>query len=419
MAWSLPFVLLIQYAGLAACGVPRLTWQYVSLREVKLIGFALLGSSGLLLLWRLGAMLYSTVPAAPPTSVILIDLLLGCAGVVGLRVSARLRGEWLERQGRVPTNPVKVPTLLIGAGSAGAAVAKAIAAHPESGIEPVGFLDDDLNRIGTVIHGTPILGVVDDVASIVQSSGARQALITLGDPAGQTVRRIFELCKTCSISTKIIPGILQFLKGHNQLAAIREVAIEDLLCRQPVSLDIATIGEFVQSRKILITGAGGSIGSELCRVVSFFKPTGLLLVEHAENNLFHLHRELVKDFPHLKVIPVVADICERPRMEQIFAAYKPDMVLHAAAHKHVPLMEWNPGEAIKNNVLGTRTIAELAHAHGVGEFVMISTDKAVNPTSIMGVSKRIAEICIQALSQRSSTRFVTVRSATSSARPAA
>ncbi len=408
---TLPFILLVHYGSFMVFRVPNLSWRFVSVLEARRISAALVISSALLILWcSQTAWSGLTFPAVetPPRGVLLIAWSLSLLGVLGLRVAFRLGGErWERRQRRAGKQPV--PTLLIGAGVAGAAVAEEVRRHPELGIEALGFLDDDPTKTGTVIHGIPVLGRVAELPGLAQSQGARQTLITLGDPCGETIRRILAQCKKGGLPAKIVPGMSAILEGKINLGAIREVAIEDLLRRDPVHLDLQAVAGFLHSRRIVITGAGGSIGSQLCRTVCRFGPASLVLVEHAENNLFHIHRELGQAYPRIPLIPCVADIGDYGRMRQIFAAYQPDMVLHAAAHKHVPMMEWNPAAAIKNNVLGTRIIADLAHECQVGEFVMISTDKAVNPTSVMGVSKRIAEIYIQALSQRSPTRFVTVR----------
>jgi FlaA1/EpsC-like NDP-sugar epimerase len=411
---SLACVLLIQYLCLAGCKVPQLSWQYFSLLEVRRISSALVLANGILAfcIWDV-EVLTQFLPTFHleliPRGVILIDLLLAVAGLIALRVAVRLCLDWLDREKRGTGRAVKVPTLLIGAGRAGAEVAKEIASHPELSIQPIGFLDDNPDHCGRVIHGIPVIGTVTDLAKLIRKHRAKQALITVGKPSGRHVRRILDLCKDTGIPTKIIPAIRDLLEGKLNLTAIREVAIEDLLHREPVQLDIDAIADFAKLRTILITGAGGSIGSELCRTLCRFGGARLLLVERAENNLFHIHRELTQSFASIMTIPCLADICDPVRMEQIFSMYRPDIVFHAAAHKHVPMMEWNSGEAIKNNVVGTRTIADLAHQYGVSEFVMISTDKAVYPTSVMGVSKRIAEIYIQALSQRSKTRFVVVR----------
>jgi FlaA1/EpsC-like NDP-sugar epimerase len=414
LRYTIAFVLLVQYTCLMGCRVPALSWQYVSLLEGRRIGIALVAANTLLVLLASNVDLPARwLPdlsvATPPRGVLVLNLLLAVAGVVGLRVGVRSWMEGWARKRRSRPGAVQVPTLLIGAGSAGAEVAREIVSHPHLGIQPIGFLDDDVKKQGMAIHGVHVLGTVADVATVAQAHQAQQALITIGNPSGENIRRILDLCKQYGLPTKIIPGLRHLLSTKINLSAIREVAIEDLLHREPVVLDIESIAAFVNARTVLVSGAGGSIGSELCRIVARFGPARLVLVEHTENNLFHIHGELARVFPTVEVAPCMADVCDALRMEQLFAEHRPDVVLHAAAYKHVPMMEFNPGEAIKNNVLGTRTLANLAHEFGVGEFVLISTDKAVNPTSIMGVSKRIAEIYVQALSQRSQTRFVTVR----------
>jgi FlaA1/EpsC-like NDP-sugar epimerase len=412
-ASSLPCVLLIQYMCLVGWMVPVASWRFVSLIEVRRISFALAVAGALLFAIVTAADLLWDLPTIsrtmPPRSVIFLDLLLGLVGLISLRVAASAWLERVERRQRGTAYVATVPTLLIGAGCAGAEAVLQIAADPKLDLIPVGFLDDDPRKRGLVIHGIRVLGTVAEVDKVALATGAQQALITIGNPSPEVVRRVVDLCKKCDIPTKVIPGIRHILEGKVNLSAIREVALEDLLHREPIQLDVESIAAFVNGRRLLITGAGGSIGSELCRIVRRYEPASLVLVDNTENNLFHIHRELMADPDGAEVIPCLADICDRVRMKQIFAGYRPDMVLHAAAYKHVPMIEWNPGEAIKNNIVGTRTIADLAHEHGVSEFVMISTDKAVNPTSIMGVTKRIAEIYIQALCQRSRTRFVAVR----------
>jgi FlaA1/EpsC-like NDP-sugar epimerase len=244
---------------------------------------------------------------------------------------------------------------------------------------------------------------------IVSEFGVRQALITIGQLSGPTVRRVTALCAERKIPTKMIAGIGEMVEGRVRLSAIRDVAIEDLLRREPIKLDDQAISDNLRGVTVLVTGAGGSIGSELCREICRFGPSRLVLVEQAENSLFAINRDLSCQFPDLEIAPCIADICDKTRMTQIFSRWRPAVVFHAAAHKHVPLMEENAGEAIKNNVFGTCQLADMAHTQRVRQFVLISTDKAVKPTSVMGVSKRIAEIYVQALSQRSRTKFVMVR----------
>jgi FlaA1/EpsC-like NDP-sugar epimerase len=304
---------------------------------------------------------------------------------------------------------VRHRVLLIGAGEAGVLVAREIRNRPDLGLHPVGFIDDNPFKVGTSIGGLHVLGTTATIAEIAERKRVKRALITIANASGQQIRRISELCRAAGLDTKIIPGIYEIVGSTVNLSRIREIAIEDLLRREPVQLDEEIVGGTIQGRVVLVTGAGGSIGSELCRQVCRFGPQRLVLVERFENALFEIHRELVSAFPHLQIEPRVGDVCDVARMEQVFSSTKPALVFHAAAHKHVPMMERNPGEAVKNNVGGTRNVAQLADRFGVERFVLISTDKAVNPSSVMGATKRVAEIYLQALSQRSQTRFVTVR----------
>jgi FlaA1/EpsC-like NDP-sugar epimerase len=302
-----------------------------------------------------------------------------------------------------------MPTLVVGTGPAAVQVANEIAARPDSGIRLLGFLGENRGKTGLIIHGLPVVSSVADLQAGVSKVGARQILIPDAESSGRLISQIMSACETCGVAVKIIPSINGAESGRVNLPRLRDVSVEDLLYREPVRLPGEGARKFVEGRRVLVTGAGGSIGSELCRIVCRYNPASLLAVEQAENSLFHLHWKLAEEFPEIHLHPFIADICDAGRVKQIFSQSRPEVIFHAAAHKHVPLMESNPGEAIKNNVVGTRLLADLSAAYGVGEFVMISTDKAVNPTSVMGVSKRVAELYVQALSQRSRTRFGVVR----------
>lgn len=413
LAYDLLTVIFVQFLCLAFSGLYRSTWRYISLPEAQRVLLALVTASGLLSMWRLIAEALAKQFSLPsyepiPLGVILINLALGFLGLVGARVLGRLWNERSER--RLPDASVRqVPTLLIGAGRAGAMAARELRARPDTGILPLGFLDDNPDLWGMQIYGLPVLGPTSQIEAYAREHGAEQVLITIANRSREAVSRFVRLCDDAGLRTKIIPSLREIVGGKINLAGIREVAIEDILPRAPIQLDCSRIREAVEGRTVLITGAGGSIGSELCRKVLGFEPSRLVLVEQAENNLFHIHRQLVQEFPEAQVIPCVADICDLPRMRQLFTSYRPAVVFHAAAHKHVPMMEWNPSEAVKNNVLGTAELANLADHFGVERFVMISTDKAVNPTSVMGVSKRVAELYLQAFSRQSKTRFLTVR----------
>jgi FlaA1/EpsC-like NDP-sugar epimerase len=408
----LPYVVALQYAVLHLFGVPRFAWRYVGLREVSRIFGALVVASTFLLGVRIiGTRFAGAIPVLAyiwaPMGTVAIDFILGFLGIVGLRAARRIVAERRTAQRTVVSTPA-TPTMLIGAGAAGLALAKEIAGHPEMGIRAVGFLDDDVTKVGTVLHGIPVIGTTADLARLCAERDAAQVLITIAGASGKQVRRLVNLCEAVNLPVKIIPGLQEIVGGHVSLSGARNVAIEDLLRREPVKLDETSISADFGG-VVVVTGAGGSIGSELCRQVCRFGPRRLILIERAENALFEIHRELAASFPEIELIPAIADICDRPRIKAIFDQHRPEVVLHAAAHKHVPLMEWNAGEAVKNNVFGTKCIADISHETGVSKFVMISTDKAVNPTSVMGATKRVAELYAQALAARSKTKFVAVR----------
>jgi FlaA1/EpsC-like NDP-sugar epimerase len=410
----LPFVVVTKVAVLASAGCYRASWRYTGLREAVRVGARLAAVSALTAAWMLARRIIPhdwpvRATYGLPVGVILLDLALGVLAVVGLRAAARLRSERQERRAVAGNAPCRVPTLLIGAGRAGALAVHEIAARPDTGIVPCGFLDDDPALCGMSVAGVPVLGSTADLAAVSERYKVEQVIITIASAPEAAIRRIVQLSKAAGLRTKIIPPLHEIVGGRLNLATIREVSIEDLLPRKPVHLDLHDIEQVIKDQVVLVTGAGGSIGSELCRTIARLGPATLVLVDQAENSLFHAHWALVDAFPQLQVVPCIADICDAERMDAVFGEYRPAFVFHAAAHKHVPMMEWNPGEAVKNNVLGTRTVATLAADWHVAWFVMISTDKAVNPTSVMGVSKRVAELYIQALGQHSVTRFMTVR----------
>ncbi len=405
-----PYVVVLEWIVLTAAGVPKFAWRYIGLRETSRILTSTAIAAAVLLVVRLLAGLWVVEArwlqyGLLPVGVIAANFGLAFLGITGIRAVRRLAFERAQRKRRGPAE-AQIPTLLIGAGRAGLQVAKELVSRPDLGIRAVGFVDDDPNKRGSMLHGIPVLGRSQDLPALVQEHGAKQAVITIASASGATIRDLVKQCEAAGITAKIIPAIHEILDGRVNLSRIREVRIEDLLGREAVHLETDRVAAAVQDQVVLVTGAGGSIGSELCRQLALHRPREIVLVERSEPALFQIFHELRQDAP---VRPVLCDVSDPARVEAVFAQYRPRMVFHAAAHKHVPLMEWNPGEAIKNNVFGTRTVAEAAARHGVETFVMVSTDKAVNPTSIMGATKRAAELTIQAIGARSETRFVAVR----------
>lgn len=414
LMFTWPYVVGLELFALYAFSVPLFAWRYIGLREVQRVLWATAASSAVLLTLRYTLpALVDDVPHAAyglvPAGVIAANAVLAFLGVTGVRVLRRVTAERARSRTLGRDAARKLPTLLIGAGEAGVLVAKEIASRPDLSIEPVGFVDDDPLKVGTIVHGIRVLGKTDAIAQLARKTGAAQAIITIANASGAEIRRIKRACEQAEILVKIIPGIYEILDGRVNLTRIREVSIEDLLGREAVTLDLELIRGFLEGKRVLVTGAGGSIGSELCRQVARFNPASLALVEQAEFNLFSIHQELLASFPKLDIRPLICDVCDTARVDAVFAQERPHVVFHAAAHKHVPMMEWNPGEAIKNNVFGTKKVADAADRHDCAAFVLISTDKAVNPTSIMGASKRVAEMYVQALSQQSKTKYVAVR----------
>jgi len=325
--------------------------------------------------------------------------------LAGLRMITRL---YYEEFRTVEAGRLK-RFLIIGAGNTGETLLRDIHRMQVVEYEVIGFIDDDSAKHGISIHGIPVLGTVEQLPEICKSRNIEEIAIAMPSASHQELRRVIQVCEGTKIRFRTVPSLTDIASGRFAVSQIRDVDINDLLGRETVRLDLDLIEAFAKDKTILVTGAGGSIGSEMCRQLCKFNPKLLLLVEQAENPLFYIERELRREYPDVALKAIVCNITDRVRVDEIFRRYKPQIVIHAAAHKHVPLMELNPGEAIKNNIAGTRNVADAAGSHDAANFVMISTDKAVNPTSIMGSSKRVAEMYIQDLNRTSKTHFVTVR----------
>jgi FlaA1/EpsC-like NDP-sugar epimerase len=337
--------------------------------------------------------------------VFIADLFLTVMLLAGLRMLIRM---YFEEFRTVESRRLK-RLLIVGAGNAGEALLREIQRMPVTEYDVVGFIDDDPVKQGLHIHGISVLGRVERISQICKERNIEEIAIAMPSATHHQMRRVIQVCGGTKIRFRTVPSITDIASGKFRVSQIRDVDINDLLGREVVQLDLELVEAFLKEKVILVTGAGGSIGSEMCRQVCRFNPSLLLLVEQAENPLFYIERELRAQFEHVPMEALVCNITNRDRVAAIFDKHKPHVVIHAAAHKHVPLMELNPAEAIRNNVVGTQIVADAADKYGSSNFVMISTDKAVNPTSIMGSSKRIAEMYIQDLSRKSRTHFVTVR----------
>jgi FlaA1/EpsC-like NDP-sugar epimerase len=299
--------------------------------------------------------------------------------------------------------------LIIGAGDCGIMIAKELKFNSLSPIYPVAFIDDNPAKYKHQVMGMPVVGGRNKIIEIVESRDIDEIIIAMPSVSRKEISDIIDICKLTKAKLKIIPKINDLIQGKVTINEIREVGVEDLLGRDPIKVDLEGIANYVENKTVLVTGAGGSIGSELCRQIAPFHPSKLLLLGHGENSIYDIEKEMSRLFPELQLETIIADVQDKERMQDVFSTYRPTVVFHAAAHKHVPLMEKNPVEAIKNNVFGTKNVAECADQYQVERFVLISTDKAVNPTSVMGATKRIAEMLIQSLDRTSNTRFVAVR----------
>ena len=340
-----------------------------------------------------------------------MDAIFAFAGLLSLRVLRRFIYE-LSEKGKFVAGKRRIKpkdTLVVGAGRIGATIVKEVLGRADSELIVRGFVDDDRYKKGGSVGGIKVLGTTDDLARLVDELNIEQIVIAIDESSGKEIRRILNVCRAIPVRAQIVPSLNEIAHGRVSVSRLRDVQIEDLLGRDPVQLDTNNLHEFLNEKVVMVTGAGGSIGSELVRQIAGFEPKLLVLIERAEFALFQIERDLTKNFPETKFMPLLADIGDQSRMREIFDKYKPEVIFHAAAHKHVPLMEINPVEAIKNNVFATKLIGELAGEFGTKNFVLISTDKAVNPTSVMGASKRIAEIVLQNLNNKYETKFMAVR----------
>lgn len=377
-------------------------WEYASVSELILIVKAVTGS-----IVATGIIVSIFTLQPPFLRLYFITWMMHLLLIGGSRLSWRIfRKTFISKEGE------KKPTLIVGGGRGGSLLIRQMMNTPYMGMEPVLVVDDDPNKQKmSIASGVKIQGYIADIPDLVKKFNIKKIIIAIPTLSQQRLREINKLCEGANVEVFKMPNIENVMSGEIEVNQLKKVEVEDLLGRDPVELDMASISKELTHKTILVTGAGGSIGSEICRQVCKFTPDRIMLLGHGENSIYHIHQELTGLYKEeIEVIPIIADVQDKERMKEVMQAYKPYVVYHAAAHKHVPLMEYNPQEAIKNNVLGTRNTAEAAKLAEVSKFVMVSTDKAVNPPNVMGATKRIAEMVIQSMNNETSkTDFVAVR----------
>ncbi|HWZ93988.1 MAG TPA: nucleoside-diphosphate sugar epimerase/dehydratase [Opitutaceae bacterium] len=385
MALVLP-VVLCKLLLLYSFGQFRSILSYFGLTDFGGVSLAMITVSGMML----GLSYGSAVTAAPPRGVILMDFVLSVAVISAFRLFLRVARTW-SFSGQAGSALEGRRVAIVGAGDVGEVLAKDLLQRRGSGLYPIFFIDDDPHKIGRSIHGLPVYGPLESLLKLAPAARVNELVITLTDATPKRVKEIVEFGRQIGATTQIVPSFKQLASGEVKVERSRPVAIEDLLGREQVNLDSAGIARLLHDRVVMVTGAGGSIGSELCRQILGHGPRKLVMVEQTEIALFEIEQELDGAAHRGRILPLIADVADEPAIRAVFAQHRPAIVFHAAAHKHVPLMERQPGEALKNNTLATADLTRLASEHGVERFVFISTDKAINPTSVMGCSKRLAE----------------------------
>ena len=399
---TFPVVLSSKALAFLAFGLFQGWWRYVSIRDVMPIAAGCTG--GTLILWLADTFLMTHMSI--PRSIYAIDWGLTLMMVLGARYFIRFGRETFGRVRQDTDRRV----LIVGAGAAGQMIVREIRENPNLGMMEVGFIDDDRAKLRTRIDGVPVLGRHDDIPAVCEEHGIDEIVIAIPSASPSHLRHILDHCKDVKAKARILPGVGDLIDGKVSVGALRNVDVEDLLGRDPVALDAELLHRNITGRTVMVTGAAGSIGSELCRQIARLEPRRLILYEISESSLFYFEMEMREKFPAVGLVPVIGDVRDRGRVEEIVRVHRPEIIFHAAAYKHVPMMEIHPVEAVKTNVLGTRVVAEAAAKFGVARFVLVSTDKAVRPTNVMGATKRLAELIIHNVANRKGpTVFVAVR----------
>jgi len=404
--WMVGISLVVKLSIYYFFGLYRRLWAYASINELLLIVMAVTAAS--IAFSAIMMTLLVTRLLTFPRMVLLIDWLLSLTGVGGFRFSLRLISETRSANAK-PQARKAGKVLVIGAGDAGALVVREMQRNPQLGLHPIGYLDDDPAKLKHQIHGVPVIGKLTDLGRALNSRPVSEVIIAIPSTGGKIIRMVTDICRLKGVPFRTMPGLYELIGGNVSVNRLREVDITDLLRREPAQIQNELIGAALTGKRILVTGAGGSIGREICRQIARWGPQMLILLGHGENSIFEALLELQENFPALPIQPVIADIRDVPRLTSIFNSFHPQVVFHTAAHKHVPLMESNIEEAISNNVIGTRNVCQAATAADSERLVLISTDKAVRPANVMGATKRIAEMIVLETAHRTGRAFSVVR----------
>lgn len=400
LGW-LPWFVAISLVVFYAYGMYHRIWHYARVRDLVAIVGAV--SLSVAIVFVLDIFTGTRIPR----SIYVLSWMLSIGSVGMSRLAFKIN--WNNLSYGLDGGIQKKQVLIVGAGDAGAMMMREIEHNDAATMNIVGFIDDDMRKQGSRLSGFPVLGTSDDIVAVSKEKCVDEIIIAMPSVSGSVIRKLADTCRLTGCQVKIMPSLLEMTDEHINVRKLRNINIEDLLRRDPIHLDFEKITSYIAGKTVLITGAGGSIGSEISRQISRVGAKEIILLGRGENSIYEIYQELKVKFPDQLYRTVIANITDAQRMEEVFARYQPQVVFHAAAHKHVPLMEIQPAEAVRNNVFGTRNVAELADRFSSEIFVLISTDKAVNPTSVMGATKRCAELVLQEINQHSETKYVTVR----------
>ncbi|MBI5190979.1 MAG: polysaccharide biosynthesis protein [Nitrospirae bacterium] len=397
---SVLLMLIVRLPLFALFGLYKGLWRYAGITDMqKILASATVGTAVFYAIER-----WLAVFPAYPRAVLIVDWLLVVGMIGGVRFALRMYKDYLHSKGRKGKR-----VLVIGAGNAGEMLVRDMKNSPSYRYDPVGFIDDDMMKKGLAIHGVPILGTRKDMAEAVKQNEPEEIIIAIPSANHASLQELMGELAVYKLPVKMLPNMNEMLDGGNSVSQIKQIELEDLLARPPIKPDTDKLFAFIKGKSVMVTGAGGSIGSEICRQVAAYGASKVVAYERHENSIYNLDMDFRRNLPDAPFVPVVGDVNDMQRLQETMELYRPDIVFHAAAHKHVPMMELNPREAIKNNFLGTRRVALVAGEYNVGTFVLISTDKAVNPTNIMGATKRSCELLVRALDDNSETKYLTVR----------